>query len=492
MKVNKSTLLVMLVAVTSLPFLGNACDKGYKLSTAGLASNSASGTVSQPGGGNGTSGAVTQPGGTQTTLKSIQPALAVRDISCLACHANVQANVITDFGYGNSWFMNQNGNVGEFGQGHYMSNTWQTIQNINGQVFVPTATVPANVVNSMGLGNQSMDLMAYLNDTSATDIGGENGWFSYWGLTAPASTPLTLAVTPPAGSPTVVEESNIYIGAPTSAEILAIVTAPQASAPWVQVLNNIGPGITGLGSAQGSKSSYITNTGTVECSNNDVIINGTLLLNNLQIYAEKGGCRLYVTGSVFIEGPITYLQSGSSADPTQNLQITSATSIILGVGINGSVWDGGGGQHTGTVAGNQQSTTPLQDRLLGDFRDNMLLREAQTTTAYTSYATGILNEGENIGSSLLVDAANATGLPTSLSAAGQTRASINYEHLLLNAPMIHSRYLGTTQGVIVAESAEFSLGEFSFQYDSVFENVNVLPALPYDILCTSSTCTPAQ
>jgi len=84
-----------------------------------------------------------------------------------------------------------------------------------------------------------------------------------------------------------------------------------------------------------SQTQYITNTAAVQCSGKDVVIDGTLLLNNLQIYAEQGGCRMYVTGSVFIEGPITYLSSGAAADPTQNLQISSATSIIMGVGLAG-------------------------------------------------------------------------------------------------------------------------------------------------------------
>jgi hypothetical protein len=82
-----------------------------------------------------------------------------------------------------------------------------------------------------------------------------------------------------------------------------------------------------------------------------------------------------------------------------------------------------------------------------------------------------------------------------VSDAGQTRVAINYEHLLLNAPAVHSRYLGTFTGVIISEIAEMSLGQFVFSYDTVFSNANVsvLPALPVDVLCFgNSTCKPAN
>jgi hypothetical protein len=97
-----------------------------------------------------------------------------------------------------------------------------------------------------------------------------------------------------------------------------------------------------------------------------------------------------------------------------------------------------------------------------------------------------MNEANNIGAALLQDASNTTGAAlTGHSAAGQSRVAINFEHLLLNAPVIHSRYLGAFQGVIVAEVAIFSLGEFVFNYDDVFADpsVPILPSLPIDVLC---------
>ena len=54
--------------------------------------------------------------------------------------------------------------------------------------------------------------------------------------------------------------------------------------------------------------------------------------------------------------------------------------------------------------------------------------------------------------------------------------------------------MGTISGVIVAEVAEASPGQFSFKFDDVFSNtqVPILPALPFDIICTgaSTSCNP--
>lgn len=478
------------VSFGALLFAG--CNKNYfsPLPQQALQPSSSQGSIGAlspgpgPGPGPGTSGGV---GGTTATIQAFHPALAVRDFSCLACHANIQANVITDFGYGNSWYMGGYASPMDFGGTHYMATTWQTLEQIKGQVLVPSATVQssfaqAELQSGSTLPAGALSLMSYLNLTDMTDFGGS--WYAYFGEAVPATMAFTNNVQPGGGLAPVNQQSTVFIGSPTAAEILAIVPAPGGSGPWIQAKGASGPGLSGLSVATGvNGTSYVTNTGPIQCAGKDVVIDGTLLIENGQFYAGNNGCRLYVTGSVFVEGPITYLDAGATADPTENLQITSATSVILGVGLNGSTLNGNGTPDDGGV-------TPLQVRLLDDVRNNLLLRTAQTSSAYQTYATSILAEGENIGVALLPDASVPGTLPTAPSAAGQQRATIAFQHLLLNAPLIHSRYMGTFEGVIVAESAMFSLGEFQFSYDPVFQSVNVLPALPYDIVCTGSPCNP--
>lgn len=454
----------------------------------GTSSGSAAPQGPNPGPGSGSGPGLATGPATSVTIKKFQPALAVRDFSCLACHANIQSNLITDFGNSSSWYLGDLQNPTAFAN-HYSATSFQTIEQIKGQVIVPAASVPASYVNAeLQSGavpvSGPVSLSAYLTLTSMSDFYGT--WFSYFNEPDPQTNAMTSNVTAPSGASPVIEEPQVYIGAPTATEILAIVPGNTSAGPWVQIPGASSPGLSGLTVVTGANNqSYVVNSGPVQCSGQDVVVNGTLLLDHARIYAEKGGCRFYVTGSAFIEGPITYLSSGSSADPTENLQLTSATAILMGVGLNGQTLNG-----NGTPDGSGE--TPLYVRLLGDVR-GLVLRDAPTSAAYQTYATGIYAEGTNIGGTLLQDASvPAAGDAVANSAAGQSRTSINFQHLLLNAPLIHSRYMGAVNGVIVAESAMFSLGEFVFNYDPVFENVPVLPALPYDILCTGTSCKPTQ
>lgn len=51
--------------------------------------------------------------------------------------------------------------------------------------------------------------------------------------------------------------------------------------------------------------------------------------------------------------------------------------------------------------------------------------------------------------------------------------SIEFKGLFLNAPVVHSRYVGLFQGMIIAEAALFALGRFEFTFEPVFTQVSV-------------------
>ncbi|MDR3607918.1 MAG: hypothetical protein P4M08_11140 [Oligoflexia bacterium] len=451
----------------------------------------------------GASGGSTDPigGGTTISVQHIQPAIAVRGMGCLNCHADVQANIVTDFGYGNPWYLEQENSgytsgTNMFTMAYYTPFSWQSTQQVLGQVMVPAENIPSALSTALG-SSSTLSLGGMMTSAKTPDFA--SVWFSYFNLgAAPTYLPFDTYVTPQAvssGTPLspVVTEQTVYIGAPSSSQVLAIAPNSGLTGPWVQVAKGetgAGSGISGLAITSGAGSGFVTNSGPIHCSGLDVVINGTLLLNSAHVYAEKGGCRLYVTGSVFIEGPITYLNSGSTADPTDNLQITSATSVIMGVGLTGASY---------VPSGLEPGNNPLHTRLIDDAR-SPYFRIATTPAAYTTWANGVLAEANNIGPTLLVDASNTSGASsTAYSSTGQSRASINYQHLLLNAPVVHSRYLGSFSGVIVSEIALMSLGQFNFHYDSVFSNasVSVLPALTGDVLCvisssSASTCNPVM
>jgi hypothetical protein len=41
-------------------------------------------------------------------IQSLKPALAIRGMGCIQCHAKVDSNIITDFGYGSAYYFNKN------------------------------------------------------------------------------------------------------------------------------------------------------------------------------------------------------------------------------------------------------------------------------------------------------------------------------------------------------------------------------------------------
>jgi hypothetical protein len=55
--------------------------------------------------------------------------------------------------------------------------------------------------------------------------------------------------------------------------------------------------------------------------------------------------------------------------------------------------------------------------------------------------------------------------------------TISYTHLLLNAPLVHSRYKVNFKVLVIAEAALFRLSKSSFEFDPVFKIVPTLPIL---------------
>ena len=58
--------------------------------------------------------------------------------------------------------------------------------------------------------------------------------------------------------------------------------------------------------------------------------------------------------------------------------------------------------------------------------------------------------------------------------------NLGFSKILLNAPIIHSRYKGKFKGLVIAEFVLFWQGETDFEFDPVFREVPVLPMLKED------------
>jgi hypothetical protein len=186
-----------------------------------------------------------------------------------------------------------------------------------------------------------------------------------------------------------------------------------------------------------STNKYFEIKDTFNCEG-DLFIDGVLLINKARL-TNKSGCRLYVTKTVFIQGDIQF----NSQSENRNLQITSSRGIFVGM-----------------------STATINGRI---FAYNMVTRQASLSKASTIQAKSddlsnlILKDSQLISNSVLLDAT------------GFNNRNVTTERLLLNAPHVHSRYTGNFSGAIIAEVALFTLGQFKFEFDPVFERVPVLP-----------------
>lgn len=369
------------------------------------------------------------------TLKTLKPTLAVRGVACLMCHADIRSNLVTDFGYGNSFYL---GGTKSFEGAQWYNNyvdSWMTSQQIAGTVFVPDVLVTQKAMDV--LSSPTAPLMK-LKDFMLTPYLMKSNWNKDY-----TTKEMAFKITPPFGD-RVISKTRLIIRAPEISEIQAL--APQifsngTTAAFVRVNkgNTANPNAPSLKVIDNGQGPFTMNDETqmLECQDSDVVVNGTLYLRNLKLNSA-GGCRIYVTGSVFIEGPITY--SASGVNP--NLQITSAAGILMGI--------------------NQKK---LVNRLLTDNRG----AEIEGPVDYSTLANQIVAEGVKVGSRQ--DAQDIT-----------PRISIDYNGLLLNAKLVQSRYLGNVKGTVIAQLALFALGQFHFEFDPVFTKVNVLPQLAKPVL----------
>ncbi len=249
---------------------------------------------------------------------------------------------------------------------------------------------------------------------------------------------MTIKVIPPVHQEPVVSHDRITIRAPLEAEVKAL--APE-------LFKSENPGFVRIGSSKAVQllvlktpgGAYVTNDPSqpLDCEDADIIVKGPLFLRGLNVEAAKG-CRIYTTGTVFIEDAIAY---GLVAD--QSLQISSSRAIIMGI-----------------------NKSRLNNRMLVDYRGLEL-----SAHNYLELANAVMTDANAVG--VMRDAQDDYG---------GIRASIDYHGLLLNAPIVHSRYLGTIRGTIVAEAALFALGQFHFEFDPVLSRISVLPLLKKPIL----------
>ncbi|MBU6376393.1 MAG: hypothetical protein KGQ59_10385 [Bdellovibrionales bacterium] len=336
-------------------------------------------------------------------MKLYKPTLAVRGADCLLCHSQIKSNIITDFGAGNDWRRE--------GDSFYQHEGWNKFEN----VFEGDMTV---IPRSLGANSK------YLYEEIANQV--------------------------PRDKYKVVERESVYIGAPTVDEIQAL-----------QSKGSLQP-VTKL-EENGKKLAHLK--GSVDCQGDIVFKDAALFIENLNLRTGPQGCRLYVSGNVFIQGKVTYSGEGRS------LQITSADGIYMGLSKS-------------TILGRRSN-----------YRNNKgFSRDAPNVSAVDAKISRAIEDATFIHSRLgLYDANEGCSLDqrttvncdaVSSRSGTSGRAIIHFTGLLLNAPWINSRYLGDFEGALIAEVALFSLGNFDFQSSPAFTSggVPLFPLLKKPIL----------
>ncbi len=405
------------------------------------------------------------------SLNHFQPALAVRGAGCVMCHADVRSNIVTDMGYGSGFFFARNVNTsgyswnlgstyGDFEaftkskEGTNRIGNWANLQLKAGQqVFIPK--------------NAALPVQDAKDKTGASTL---KGYLEHRFAASPKTGTASAIVT---------EKSKVYIGAPTASRI-------RGAFNWVSGQSNFiyekdaAAGALGLRGLRDA-GKYFEVDNTLECDG-DLMINGRLLLKNAKIRTHNG-CRLYVTGSVYIYGPISYVNITNGS--LHNLQITSAASIQMGLGSlrNSSNRHCEEGKPAGQDWYWQRLQTIDTDYYLGSRAD---YEKALNDTAINRLKHFWPNIYHNTRDARAVATVNNelyneyyNSVYPQYDAACSNRA-VSYERLLLNAPRIESRYNGNFHGSIIAEVAIMALGQFKFEFDDVFKQVPILPKFTDD------------
>ncbi len=429
-------------------------------------------------------GTTPPPTETQLTLRTYKPALAVRGAQCMICHANVQANIVTNFGIGTSQFLSNSFNQSSIfttytqtgATGHHTSENaytnqreaWQSAIAIDGQVIIPKRVLTDAEVLLMTGVQQSMSLKSLMEHSTLTGSGS-----------------MISKVTPPAGtSDAILEKDEVVISYPTESEILdliplvkrgdqLVIHAKDLDASRPTVISGLDKDLT-LGA--------VKNTGAIVCRG-DVVIKGPLLLKNAVVQTNKDGCRLYVTGSVHIQGPLVI--QGPDVGKN-NVQIASSRAILLGLSYLSMGGNPDGSRSEIEWADGSGGLARFAGRLDSQYNPS---GDPINGVPSTQFFTDLLSEARSLGSELrdAVEAVTVNEIPTGATVVSG-RLAINYSGLMLNAPHVHSRYFGDFEGAIIADVAFLARNPAGqslerFVYDTAFDSATaVLPAINRDLL----------
>ena len=377
--------------------------------------------------------------GVHSAIMDFEPALAVRGAGCITCHAKIYSSIITDFGYGSPYFFGNPGGESKVGPyngsiyGDFIAGPgqtgWQTSE-IHKEIIVPRAEFDFSLKNAAaeaGLAEQPSYQEALRADSLSRYL-------------------QALENRKPNPS-AVIEKNKVFIGAPDTETLEARFGITSGTAvDFKYIKNDPRASADFKGIVLSENGGYYTNNSEIVC-NGDVFIRGILFLHKPSFVTDTG-CRIYTAGPIFLQNTVTYRPADNRAD-LANLQLVSTEAIFMGVGLE--------------KCNTTEAADPLSSRLL-------------LTPALPSIITRSM-ERENIPPKIFAQNLYNQAATLPLEDSSCHDETLSFSGILLNAPIVHSRYSGKFRGLIIAEFALFFQGKSSYEFDPVFKNVPVLPLL---------------
>ncbi len=395
-------------------------------------------------------------------LNTIQPALAVRGMSCVTCHSKVSSNIIVDYGFGNTWFFDASSNDSFYLDRAGGDQGVATLSLLNNsKIIVPAAPVPASALSRFNFTTAVSSLSDFIKAR-----------FAQGNINSSAQ---------------VVEVPSLKINIPTKARILAAFNNPSSNQVYIPD-NQASPALSGI--------TYDSVNQVFKISN--LVCDGDLYLGLPVVFADATvhsdvGCRIYSTGNIFITTPIVSVPY-TTGGTTYNTQILSTQSIWLGTGRlikNNAFCETSGGSPTGWYYSNNRAcgdnpsanvdTTNCDTLTMRNYQ--MLIRNT-FSRAYPDEASLTALMGNPVshnpnGQVLIergqVEASLGASLYDAACSAGGRATDVN--RLMLVAPYVNNRFTGEFSGSTIAESALMALGDFTYVFDPVFAKVSILPML---------------
>jgi len=464
--------------------------------------------------------------------------LVSRSLGCVMCHAKIKGSgiVISDLGDGLTLDSGASAPLDYFlGQPQEPTVTPQRYGSYGDhRTSFKTADISASIRFIVPKQDLPSPLLSELTPRT-TDCSSApstvKDWFKNCLYKAPNPIPSPVGTstqsTPP-NPPTIDNRySSIKIAWPTKAKLFALRTSADklpgirglevAGLPEVlyfpENMNSITP-LTGLKRDPGGNNRaviYNDKDKKLNCNGDVLITKAILRLQNLSLDTTTG-CRFYVSESVFMNGPLRYIRGSKQ----QNLQITSSSAIVMGLGvINSNKCATGSTQNsnyqyckgtdvlkarfgyytqTNSLTLDAVDITPLPDytsckktpltsdadSVLPDWKpsEDFFLFSGDDSTNTKSRALAIMSDGEFAdGVRLLGPRVDSS---CSINANSTKILNTGYRSLLLNAPMIQARHKGLFTGMIITENLMWSMSGLEIQTAPVFTKVPLLRLLNFE------------